>query len=387
MLLGITYYCWVNVNAVEEQFWSTAVAKPINGEAQIHARVDGKKVIMFEASIRRDLQFVDEGVDWLPNSTIIEQLASIGNMGRFGKGFSRRITPLFLTMVVQSQLGEGSTMSTDPYHTPTFLQSSPSQPEKTHKPRKPTRKVTKVPQPSDPIEHVADEAIHKELGDSLVRAATSASSLEVVVVGAKKPCEIPLLKLESSDNEESLGEVASKQERRIDDIDVNEDITLMNVQVDAEMFDANKDLSGEEVFVEQEVVADKEKIDEVTLAQALAELKTSKPKTKGKAEKELEANIALIETLDDVQAKIDADNQLAKRLQAKEQQELTDEEHATLFVQLLEKRRKYFAAKRAEEKRNKPLTQAQKRKRMCTYLKNMERYTLKQLKEFEFDKV
>nr|GEW78558.1 putative ribonuclease H-like domain-containing protein [Tanacetum cinerariifolium] len=38
---------------------------------------------------------------------------------------------------------------------------------------------------------------------------------------------------------------------------------------------------GEEVFVEQEVVVDKEKIDEVTLAQALVELKTSKPKVKG----------------------------------------------------------------------------------------------------------
>nr|GFA99154.1 hypothetical protein [Tanacetum cinerariifolium] len=43
---------------------------------------------------------------------------------------------------------------------------------------KPTRKVTEVPQPSDPIEHVADEAVHKELGDSLARAATTASSLE-----------------------------------------------------------------------------------------------------------------------------------------------------------------------------------------------------------------
>nr|GEU29436.1 hypothetical protein [Tanacetum cinerariifolium] len=78
-LLCITYYCWMNVNVVEEQFWSTAVAKTINGEAQKHARVDGKKVIISEASVRRDLQFADEeGVDCLPNSTIIEQLDSMG---------------------------------------------------------------------------------------------------------------------------------------------------------------------------------------------------------------------------------------------------------------------------------------------------------------------
>nr|GEW12639.1 putative reverse transcriptase domain-containing protein [Tanacetum cinerariifolium] len=44
-------------------------------------------------------------------------------------------------------------------------------------------------------------------------------------------------------------------------------------------------------------------------------------------------------------------------------------------------------AKIAEEKRNKPPTQAQQRKIMCTYLKNMEGYTLKQLKLFEFDRI
>ncbi|GJU72594.1 hypothetical protein Tco_1263999 [Tanacetum coccineum] len=82
-------------------------------------------------------------------------------------------------MVVQnqSQLGEGSTILTDPHHTPTFIQPS-TQPQKTQQPRKPKRKDTQVPQPSDPIENVADEAVHKELGDSLVRAATTASSLE-----------------------------------------------------------------------------------------------------------------------------------------------------------------------------------------------------------------
>nr|GEX57301.1 copia protein [Tanacetum cinerariifolium] len=38
-----------------EHFWSSAVAKSINGEAQIHVRVDGKKIIISEASVRRDI--------------------------------------------------------------------------------------------------------------------------------------------------------------------------------------------------------------------------------------------------------------------------------------------------------------------------------------------
>ncbi|GKF12996.1 hypothetical protein Tco_0050922, partial [Tanacetum coccineum] len=43
----------------------------------------------------------------------------------------------------------------------------------------PKRKVTQVPQSSDPSENVIDEVVHKELDDSLVRIATTASSLEV----------------------------------------------------------------------------------------------------------------------------------------------------------------------------------------------------------------
>ncbi|GJW64575.1 hypothetical protein Tco_0116459 [Tanacetum coccineum] len=43
---------------------------------------------------------------------------------------------------------------------------------------KPKRKDTHVPQSSVSIDIVADETAHKELGDSLVRAATTASSLK-----------------------------------------------------------------------------------------------------------------------------------------------------------------------------------------------------------------
>nr|GEY18742.1 putative reverse transcriptase domain-containing protein [Tanacetum cinerariifolium] len=265
--------------------------------------VDGKKVIISEASIRRDLHFADEErVYFLPRYTIFEQLASMGNLRRIGKGFSGRITPLFPTMVVQSQLGEGSTMPTDPHHTPAILQTSSSQLQKTYKHRKPKRKVTQVPQLNGPTEIIMDEAFYKELDNGLVRVATTTSSLEakhdngdttaqtrvidLEKIKTSQANEIESLKrrvkklermnmsrtyklkrlykvgltarVESSYNEESLGEDASKQ-GQIESIDADEDITLVNVQADVEMFDADKDLGGEEVFVEQEVVANKRK--------------------------------------------------------------------------------------------------------------------------------
>ncbi|GJW40407.1 hypothetical protein Tco_0066252 [Tanacetum coccineum] len=54
-------------------------AKTINGKEQLHALVDGKKIIITESSVRRDLKLADEeGIDCLPNSTIFEQLALMG---------------------------------------------------------------------------------------------------------------------------------------------------------------------------------------------------------------------------------------------------------------------------------------------------------------------
>nr|GFB67777.1 hypothetical protein [Tanacetum cinerariifolium] len=70
--------------------------------------------------------------------------------------------------------------------------------------------------------------------------------------------------LRRSKDEQSLGEDASKQERKINDIDRDEDITLVNDQDDAKMFDLNG-LHDEEVFVEKEVI-DKEVNDEVQKA-------------------------------------------------------------------------------------------------------------------------
>ncbi|GKD23891.1 hypothetical protein Tco_1225594 [Tanacetum coccineum] len=90
---------------------------------------------------------------------------------------------------------------------------------------------------------------------------------------------------------------------------------------------------------------------------------------------------------DDLQAKIEADHELAQRLQVEEQEELSVEEKAKLFQQLLEQRRNPFAAKITEEKRNKPPAQAQQRKIMCTYMKNMEGKKPKDLKNNSFDSI
>ncbi|GKC08831.1 hypothetical protein Tco_1000441 [Tanacetum coccineum] len=258
-------------------FDATVKVEMVNGEQQLQALMDRKKIVVTEASVRRDLQLDDEeGMDCLPNATIFKELTRMGyekllqkltfykaffspqwkflihtvlqclsakttawnefsstmasviiclatnqkfnfskyifesmvknldNAGKFlmyprfiqvfldnqlegmsshkriyvtpshtkkifanirrqGKEFSRRETPLFPIMVVQAQeeMGEGSTMPTDPYHTPIITQPSSSQPQRKQKSRRSKRKDTEVPQPSDPI-NVAEETVNEE---------------------------------------------------------------------------------------------------------------------------------------------------------------------------------------------------------------------------------
>ncbi|GJW37874.1 putative ribonuclease H-like domain-containing protein [Tanacetum coccineum] len=56
-------------------------AKMVNEEVQLQALVNGKKIVVTEASVRRDLQLEDaEGVDYLPNATFFEQLTLMGKL-------------------------------------------------------------------------------------------------------------------------------------------------------------------------------------------------------------------------------------------------------------------------------------------------------------------
>nr|GFA20718.1 hypothetical protein [Tanacetum cinerariifolium] len=87
------------------------------------------------------------------------------------------------------------------------------------------------------------------------------------------------------------------------------------------------------------------------------------------------------------QAMIDADCELATRLQKEEREELTIEEKSRLFMELIDKRKKHFTRLRAEKIRIKPSTKAQKRNQMCTCLKNIANYKDNQLKNKSFEEI
>ncbi|GJY44042.1 hypothetical protein Tco_0432255, partial [Tanacetum coccineum] len=181
-------------------FWNTANSKTVNSVKQIHAIVDGKAVVISESSVRSDVLFNDEdGIACLTNDEIFENLALMGyeqlstifkklkdlsepfndtyetpthskkvfsNMARKSKKFSRKVTPLFDSMLVQNQAPEGKVsheLQTEA-HIEQILPSPSTYQRKQRKTQKHRRakQVTVLPQTSVPLDHGADEAVHKE---------------------------------------------------------------------------------------------------------------------------------------------------------------------------------------------------------------------------------
>ncbi|GKD03069.1 hypothetical protein Tco_1178043, partial [Tanacetum coccineum] len=176
-------------------------------------------------------------------------------------------------------------------------------------------------------------------------------------------------------------EDASKQGRKIHDIDADEDITLENVY-DAEMVDtgvlddeevfAEKDVAEKEVSTADLVTTDGEVVTtasvevstssptELTLAQTLIEIKSAKPKVKGVVIEEKSESTTRTRP-----------QQLPSKDKAEEEEAKIEEDQE----------------KKKREKRNKPLTKAQQRSIMTTYLKNMAGWKPKDLKNKSFTNV
>ncbi|GJT34949.1 putative ribonuclease H-like domain-containing protein [Tanacetum coccineum] len=227
-----------------EQFWTTVKVKTVNGEVQLQALVDGKKIIVTEASIRRDLQLDDEEVDEAVNEEPSIQLKELTD---------------FCTKLQQIVLDLENTKTTQ------------------------AREIASLKLRFKKLEKKGGSRTHK-----LRRLHKVGRSARVV-----------------SSDEASLGdqEDASKQGRKIDDIDADAGITLESTHFDGntDIFGIH-DLDGDEVVVGSEVTdkaGEKRNIIkeavvvtvpvsatiitnvELTLAQTLAELKSVRPNTKG----------------------------------------------------------------------------------------------------------
>ncbi|GJT76317.1 retrovirus-related pol polyprotein from transposon TNT 1-94 [Tanacetum coccineum] len=398
------------------------------------------------------------------SSTMASAIISLATNQKFN--FSKYIFDnMVKNLEAQEQVGEGSEIPTDSYHTPTTTQPSTSKPQKKQSRRK-QKKDTEDPQlsgPTEPVtndtENVASIPTHSnnpllsgedrlklnelmelctslsqrvlDLDNTNTSQATEITELKKRVkklegkrkskpTGMKRLFKIGRSAQVVSSEDEGLGaqEDASKQGRKIADIDADAEVTLVDEtqgRNDEEMFDIGI-LYGEEEFAEHDVVekevstaevttdsATTTTVDELTLAQTLIEIKAAKPKARGiifQEPSEFTTTTSpsqpsqLPQAKDKGKAKmVEPEKPLKKKDQimfdkeAEEQGELTIEEKSRLFVELMNKRKKHFARLRAEEQRRKPPTKAQKRNTMSTYLKNMAGYKHNQLNTKSFEDI
>ncbi|GKB00165.1 hypothetical protein Tco_0828158 [Tanacetum coccineum] len=490
----------------------------------LQAPVDKKKVIITETSIRSDLNLGDAGgIDCLPTTTIFEEPARMGAKTTAWNEFSSTMASAIICLATNQKFNLSKYIFD-------AMKKSRRKQRKDSAPTEPTTKETPdeayVSTPfCDPPQSGKDRIklielmnLCTQLQSRVLALETTKSNQALEIKSLKRrvkslekrresrtPGFKRLRKVGSASKVESLNdkglgaqEDASKQGRKIIDLDADAEVTL--VDETQEMNDDNLMFDTFVLEEQEKYVAKKEDsvadpittvgkvvttanvevttfnasiitIDELTLAQTLIEIKAAKPKAvistattttttrlkdrgvvnqepsefkttssslqasqlpqakdKGKgimvepevplkkkdqiamdeevarnleaqlqAEleeeerisrlKEEKANIALLESWDNTQAMMDADFQLAQQMQTEEQEQLSIEEKSKLFVELLEKRKKHFAALRAQEKRSKPPTKAQKRNTMSTYLKNMAGYKHNQLKSKSYDEI
>ncbi|GKF29555.1 hypothetical protein Tco_0095897 [Tanacetum coccineum] len=96
-----------------------------------------------------------------------------------------------------------------------------------------------------------------------------------------------------------------------------------------------------------------------------------KKKDKGWLEFIKQLNLLLKEEWENIRARVEADEELTQRLQAEERDKYNEVDQAKMLVDLINERKRYFIAQKAEAKRNKPMTQAQQRNYMINYIKHM----------------
>ncbi|GJT53630.1 putative ribonuclease H-like domain-containing protein [Tanacetum coccineum] len=316
--------------------------------------------------------FLDKNKRFLKphNRTYIAPTLTPKLFSNMKRGFSGEHTPLFPSMLaLQAEEGEGSGNPSEPQPPPSTAQPTheepipnieSSSPQKTQSPRQALNKDTELPQTSVPIPYVPDEAVHQERGDSVERAATTATSLEAV---------------QDSSNIAKTQSTATPTEP-----------------------------------ISQETGSDGGPRRQETMGVPLFKLALSKHyKLKQRQERAgYEATIRLQEQLDEEERqRIARDAEVAQRLQeeidaskseskkvlnsktasSEKGKSISEVDQARMLVDLINQRKRYFATQKAEAKRNKPMTQAQQRTYISNYIKHIGSHTMQQLKRYTFDEL
>ncbi|GJX82213.1 hypothetical protein Tco_0331694 [Tanacetum coccineum] len=317
-------------------FWSTAKIKIVNNERQICAKVNGKTIVISESSVRRDLQFNDEddeivheerGDNMERAATTATSLDAEQDSGVNTPGSGEDRLKIMELMEICTKLSDRGRYDLD---TDVTTASAPITTDGVFV------CTAKLSTPSTTTTLIEDEDL--TIAQTLMKMRKPSES------GTRKA--VPPSQYDLKDKGKAKMIEPEKPLKKKDQIKFDKEVAKR---------------------IAEELEAELEEEEERVARQ-----------------REDEANLI---SWDNTQAMMEADYELAQRLQAEERGELTIEERSRLFVELMDKWKKHFVKLRAEMIRRKPITKAQKRNQMSTYLRNIAGYKHTQLKNKSFEEI
>nr|GEX61424.1 reverse transcriptase domain-containing protein [Tanacetum cinerariifolium] len=392
-----------------QQFWDSAKVKTVNEDVYIRALVDGKKIIITEASIRRDLQLQDaEGTACLPNATIFEEFARMGVKLLPGTNSAA----LWHLQSPAWPIIKNSTFPTQRKH-----KSRRKQRKETEVPHTEPQTKDHIPKPShDPLPSGEDRMQLSELMEICIKLSDMVLSLEQFKTNQATKIEKLKKRVKNLEGKKKKrtyglkrlykGRMNDEDLFGVNDLDGDEvimDVTAgKNVKQDATVAEKKVSATADEVVTTVESVevitaATTPQIskDDVTLAQTLIEIKAAKPRARGVIVQEPsefkttsssqpsqlpqakdKGKGIMVKPKKPLKKKdqIAFDEEVARKLNAQMKAEMEEEERIAKEKD-----------KRAEDIKNKPPTKAQQKSLMCTYIKIMEGYKQKDFKGKSFD--
>nr|GEW28675.1 hypothetical protein [Tanacetum cinerariifolium] len=298
-----------------KQFWTTVKIKTVNDDVRLQALIDGKNVVINEASIRHDLKLNDaEGTSCLSNAVIFKELARMCAKTTSWNEFSSTMTSTIICLAniqkfnfskyILDNLKKNLEAGVPFDMFPRSDAPSSSQHQRKHKPRRKEKKETKVSPieiyiedhvlttSNDPLPSGEDRMQLKELMDLCTNWSNKFLDLENEIIEMKSSHKAKIEELESRVDkleEENMSltkelksfntrvkslaiketvvdkEESSKQGRKIADIDADVEVNLENVY--------NLDMAHEEsVLSMQDVDVQSERIEDAAVKEVAEEM-------------------------------------------------------------------------------------------------------------------
>nr|GEW18758.1 xylulose kinase-1 [Tanacetum cinerariifolium] len=404
-----------------QQFWQTATSRTLdNGEMEITATIDGKVKVVTEASVRRHLELEDsDGISILPTTEIFEQLALMGV-----KDQQSRLSPITHSQVlhqphnyifhhhlgVLSDRKLSGNVPSMPHDSPLPRVNTLGSNEGSMTLQELTVLCTTLSQKVESLE--ADLKQTKQVyGAAYTKLIIKVKELEKTVKTSKARRKAKNREAHTQEDrpKDQLGVLSAAKiladtaKRNVQTYTGRRAVSTgsRGVSTTSRMINtAEESIStvGASMPVSTAGMIDKGKgiMEE-------SELDVTKTKRQQKQERlGLETAVRLQEQFDEedrqriarvheaaqsfteeewenIKSRVEVDEELTQRLQAEERNKYSEVDQAKMPVDLINKRKRYFAEQKAKEERKKPMTQAQQR----TYMSNdLFEATMRSIKDF-----